>query len=74
MTTAREISDRYTEAVNAHDAEAIAALYEDGAALSDPTGEFTGREAIIGYWRTYSTPSPTSRPGTSTGTTSAIRP
>jgi steroid delta-isomerase-like uncharacterized protein len=53
MTTAREISDRYTEAVNAHDAEAIAALYEDGAALSDPTGEFTGREAIIGYWRTY---------------------
>ena len=53
MPTAREISDRYTEAVNAHDAEAIAALYEDGAALSDPMGEFTGREAIVGYWRMY---------------------
>jgi hypothetical protein len=26
MATAREISDRYTDAINAHDAEAIAAL------------------------------------------------
>jgi steroid delta-isomerase-like uncharacterized protein len=53
MATAREISDRYTDAINAHDAEAIAALYEDDAALSDPMGEFRGREAIAGYWQVF---------------------
>lgn len=53
MPTAREISDRYTEAINAHDVEAIAALYEDGATFSEPAGEFTGREAIVGYWRVF---------------------
>jgi len=53
MATAREISDRYTDAINAHDAEAIGALYDEGASLSDPTGEFEGREAIAGYWQAF---------------------
>ena len=53
MPTAREVSDRYTDAINAHDEEAIAALYEDGATFSEPGGEFTDREAIAGYWRAF---------------------
>lgn len=53
MATAREISDRYTDAINAHDAEAIGAFYDDGAIFSEPAGEFKGREAIVKYWRAF---------------------
>jgi steroid delta-isomerase-like uncharacterized protein len=53
METAREISDRYTDAINAHDAEAIGAFYEDDATFSVPEGEFKGREAIVKYWRAF---------------------
>jgi steroid delta-isomerase-like uncharacterized protein len=53
MTEAREVSDRYTDLINAHDAEAIAALFADDGVLMDPTGEYRGREAIGEYWQGF---------------------
>ncbi len=53
MAEAREISDRYTDAINAHDAAAIGALYADDAVFSEPAGEFRGREAIVQYWESF---------------------
>jgi len=53
MAEAREISDRYTDAINAQDAEAIGALYADDGVLNDPAGEFQGPEAIVEYWRRF---------------------
>ena len=53
MAEAREISDSYTDAINAHDAEAIGALYADDAVFSEPAGEFRGREAIVQYWERF---------------------
>jgi|ERR671925_2211400 predicted ester cyclase len=53
MTTAREVSDRYTVAINAHDAAAIGALYAEGAGLKEPAGEFMGREAVVQYWERF---------------------
>jgi steroid delta-isomerase-like uncharacterized protein len=53
MTEAREVSDRYTDLINAHDAEAIAALFADDGVLMDPTGEYRGREAIVEYWQGF---------------------
>jgi steroid delta-isomerase-like uncharacterized protein len=53
MTEAREVSDRYTDLINAHDAEAIAALFGDDGVLIDPTGEYRGREAIVEYWQGF---------------------
>jgi steroid delta-isomerase-like uncharacterized protein len=50
MAEARDISDRYTEAINAHDAAAIGALYGDDGVFSEPAGEVRGPEAIIEYW------------------------
>jgi steroid delta-isomerase-like uncharacterized protein len=50
MAEARHISDRYTEAINAHDAAAIGALYADDGVFKEPAGEFRGREAIVQYW------------------------
>ena len=50
MEQAREISDRYTELINAHDADAIGELYADDAVMSEPAGEFRGRAAIVEYW------------------------
>ena len=58
MAEAREISDRYTDAINAHDAEAIGALYADDGVLSDPAGEFRGLEAIVQYWESFFTAFP----------------
>lgn len=51
MASAREISDRYTDLINAHDAEGIGALFADDGVFNEPAGEFKGREAIVGYWR-----------------------
>jgi steroid delta-isomerase-like uncharacterized protein len=51
MANAREVSDRYTELINAHDAEGIGALFAEDGEFSEPGGEFKGREAIVGYWR-----------------------
>jgi steroid delta-isomerase-like uncharacterized protein len=53
MANAREISDRYTDAINHHDADALAALYAKGAGLQEPAGEFLGREAVVQYWRRF---------------------
>ena len=53
MAGAREISDRYTDAINAHDAGAIGALYADDGVLSEPAGEYRGREAIVQYWERF---------------------
>jgi steroid delta-isomerase-like uncharacterized protein len=53
MAQAREISDRYTDAINAHDAEAIAALYAEGAGLEEPAGKFMGRDAVLQYWERF---------------------
>jgi steroid delta-isomerase-like uncharacterized protein len=53
MAEAREVSDRYTDLINAHDAEGIAALFADDGVLTDPTGEYRGREAIGEYWQGF---------------------
>jgi steroid delta-isomerase-like uncharacterized protein len=58
MAQAREISDRHTDAINAHDAEAIGALYAEDAVFSDPSGEYRGREAIVEYWQGFFTAFP----------------
>ena len=58
MEQARDISDRYTELVNAHDARAIGDLYADDAVMSEPSGEFKGREAIVQYWDGFFTAMP----------------
>ena len=50
MTDAREISDRYTDLINAHDAEALGALYAEDGVLVDPSGEYRGPEAVTQYW------------------------
>jgi steroid delta-isomerase-like uncharacterized protein len=53
MAKARELSDRYTDAINAHDPQAIAALYAEGAGLEEPAGAFLGREALLEYWERF---------------------
>ena len=53
MAQAREVSDRYTELINAHDAHGIAALFADDGVLVDPGGEQRGREAIAQYWEGF---------------------
>jgi steroid delta-isomerase-like uncharacterized protein len=51
MASAREISDRYTDLINAHDADGIGALFADEGVFTEPAGEFKGRDAIVEYWR-----------------------
>jgi steroid delta-isomerase-like uncharacterized protein len=51
MATAREVSDRLTDLINARDADGIGALFADDATFTEPVGEFKGREAIVEYWR-----------------------
>jgi steroid delta-isomerase-like uncharacterized protein len=53
MANAREVSDRYTDLINAHDAEAIGALYADDGVLTDPTGEFRGPDEVAQYWERF---------------------
>jgi steroid delta-isomerase-like uncharacterized protein len=53
MGQAREISDRYTDLINAHDAQGIGELFADDAIFVDPTGEYRGRDAIVGYWEGF---------------------
>ena len=48
--TAREVSDRYTDLINAHDAQAIRELYADDGVLQDPSGEYRGPQAVTEYW------------------------
>lgn len=58
MEQARDVSDRYMDAINAHDANGIAGLFADDGVLSDPTGDFRGREAIVEYWQGFFTAFP----------------
>lgn len=51
MASAREVSDRFTDLINARDADGIGALFAKDASFAEPAGEFKGREAIVGYWR-----------------------
>jgi steroid delta-isomerase-like uncharacterized protein len=53
MANARDVSDRYTDLINAHDAEAIGALFADDGVLSDPSGEFRGPEEVVQYWKRF---------------------
>src|SRR5829696_2439049 len=53
MSDARDVSNRYTDAINAHDAEALAALYAEGSGLVEPAGAFMGREAVSDYWSRF---------------------
>ena len=53
MTNAREISNRFTEAIGAHDANAIGALFAEDAVFSEPAGTFEGRDAIVQYWQRF---------------------
>ena len=50
MAKARELSDRYTDAINAHDARAIGALFSENGVFEEPAGRFEGRQAIVEYW------------------------
>jgi steroid delta-isomerase-like uncharacterized protein len=51
MATAREVSDRFTDAINAHDAHAIGALFAADGVFTEPEGEFRGRDEVISYWK-----------------------
>jgi ketosteroid isomerase-like protein len=53
MSEAREISDRLTELINTHDAQAIGDLFAEDGVLVDPSGEFRGRAAIVEYWEGF---------------------
>jgi steroid delta-isomerase-like uncharacterized protein len=53
MGQAREISDRMTQLISAHDAEGIAALFAEDGVFIDPSGEHRGRDAIIQYWEGF---------------------
>jgi steroid delta-isomerase-like uncharacterized protein len=51
MGQAQDVSQRYTEAANSHDTEAIGALFSERGVVNDPSGELKGREAIVQHWR-----------------------
>ena len=53
MAQAREVSDRYTDLINAHDAHGIAALFAEDGVIVDPGGEYRGRDAIAEYWEGF---------------------
>jgi len=49
---ARRAAEAYQQHVNAGDAVALVALFADDAALFHPVGEFTGPDAIRGFYET----------------------
>jgi len=53
MGQAREVMDRFTDAVTAHpDLKVVAELYaEDAVAVTPDEGEIRGRDHIVEYWR-----------------------
>lgn len=51
MASAREVSDRLSELINARDAEGIGALFAEDGKFTEPAGEFNGRQAIVEYWQ-----------------------
>ncbi|MEU6933817.1 nuclear transport factor 2 family protein [Streptomyces sp. NPDC046385] len=59
MGEARDVMDRFTEAVTHADLQAISGLLaEDAVALTPDGGEIEGRDAIVEYWRTMTTSIP----------------
>lgn len=58
MTKARELSDRYTDAINAHDPGAIGALFAEDGTLEEPAGKAVGRDEVVGYWEQFFTAFP----------------
>lgn len=59
MGEAREVMDRFTEAVTHGDLAAISGLLaEDAVALTPDGGEMTGRDTIVEYWRSMTTSIP----------------
>ena len=44
------VSQRYVDAVNAGDGDALLALFADGAVLHHPLGTYTGREELRGFY------------------------
>ncbi|WP_018348950.1 nuclear transport factor 2 family protein [Longispora albida] len=53
MSTAREVMDRLTELLTTSgDMEALGECFAEDAVALTPEGEWRGREAILGYWRT----------------------
>ena len=61
MGEAREIFDRATAGINAHDAQAIAACYAENAEVRDPFGPHRGRQEIAAYWEVFFTAFPDAR-------------
>ncbi len=53
MSQAREISDRFTAAINDHDADAIGMLFAEDGVFTEPAGEYRGREEIVRYWERF---------------------
>jgi hypothetical protein len=52
MSEARDVMDRLTEAVLAHDLEGVAACYaEDAVGVTPDQGEIRGRDALAAYQR-----------------------
>jgi ketosteroid isomerase-like protein len=51
IDTADRLSSLWTTAYNNGDAAGLIALYDQGAALSQPTGSVEGRDAIGAYWK-----------------------
>jgi steroid delta-isomerase-like uncharacterized protein len=47
---AREINDRYTAAVRAHDLETILGLFAPDGRIQDPTATYEGRDGVREYW------------------------
>ena len=53
VASARELNDRYTAAINAHDPEAIWKLFSLDGLLQEPGGTCEGRESVIEYWQRF---------------------
>lgn len=53
MAQARDVSDRLSDAINAHDAQAIGTLFAADGVFTEPAGEFRGREEIVRYWERF---------------------
>ena len=54
MGEAREAMDRLTEAFTARDLKAVGESYAENAVVVTPdSGEITGREQIVEYWRPF---------------------
>ena len=51
MTTGVDAIHAYFEAIRARDVDALVALFTEDAELVGPAGTFSGRDAIVGFYR-----------------------